>query len=193
MSYLEKNWLDPSQKLQVLAYKLVDGGALHNLRINVLNQKGLVGLNEAILEIGKQEMLQALQAITIFLESSPDDTVIVHCVQGKDRTGLLAMLCQSILGLSDEAIIEEYHLSESLISRKEGSAAAAHVEAGKIDRQFFTGAPATVMELTLKYLRDKYGSIFSYLDVIGFDAEWRKRLSAMASSVDAPVINASRL
>jgi hypothetical protein len=179
MKYVDANWLAPAQKIQAIMFKITSGQQLHNLRIEVLNQKGLVGLNEAILETGKQDMLAALQAMTLHLEKNPTDPVVIHCVQGKDRTGLLVMLCQSMLGVSDEEIIADYHRSEGMI---EGSAALKKAlstqQAGKIDRQIFGGAPREVMQTTLAWLRSKYGSVSAgYLDDIGFDSSWRDRLS----------------
>jgi hypothetical protein len=179
MKYLEDNWLEPAQKLQAVMLKIVSGQQLHNLRIEVLNQKGLVGLNEAILETGKQDMLAALQAMTLHLEKNPTDPVVIHCVQGKDRTGLLVMLCQSMLGVSDEEIIADYHRSDAM---KEGSAALKKAlskqQAGKIDKRIFGGAPKEVMQTTLAWIRSKYGSVSpGYLDDIGFDSSWRDRLS----------------
>jgi hypothetical protein len=179
MEYLDNNWLTPKQKMQSVMFKITDGRQLHNLRIDVLNQKGLVGLNEAILETGDTDMLSALQAMTLHLEKHPADTVVIHCVQGKDRTGLLVMLCQSILGISDEEIVADYHRSEAML---EASAALKKTMskqlAGKIDRRVFGGAPMEVMQTTLAWLRSKYGSVSpGYLDAIGFDESWRDRLS----------------
>jgi hypothetical protein len=179
MKYVDENWLKPAQKMQAVLFKIVSGQQLHNLRIEVLNQKGLVGLNEAILETGKKDMLVALQAMTLHLEKNPADVVVIHCVQGKDRTGLLVMLCQSMLGVSDEEIIADYHLSHGMME----TAAAlkktlSKQEAGKIDRRIFRGAPREVMQTTLPWLRSKYGSVSpGYLDGIGFDSSWRDRLS----------------
>ena len=51
----------------------------------VMIHHGLAGLNEAILETGQQQLLITLQIITIYLESNPTDSVVIHCVQGKDR------------------------------------------------------------------------------------------------------------
>jgi hypothetical protein len=59
--------------------------------------------------------------------------------------------------------------------------------------------PARVMEDTLSYITKKYGSINGYLDSIGFDITWRRRLrfklldlSATSSSIhdaSSPILN----
>jgi hypothetical protein len=85
MSYIEENWLTGAEKVQSAWYKIVDGQKLHELRIDALNERGLAGLNEAILETGKLQLFRALQTITLHLEANPNDPVVIHCVQGKDR------------------------------------------------------------------------------------------------------------
>ena len=102
------------------------------------------------------------------------------------------MLCQSIIGISDEIIISDYELSETLLSPNDnqGSAAATSIDTssssssskstittietpvkGKLSREIFSGSPAEVMVSTLDYLHQKYGSVANYLDTIGFDQE----------------------
>lgn len=178
MEYLEKKWMSPELQLKAKWYKIISGDKLHELRMNVFNQKGLAGLNEAILETGKDSLREALQAITLHLEQR-DSPVVVHCVQGKDRTGLVIMLCQSIMGCSDEMIISDYHRSEQELLSEASAAASKTVGAaqpGKVDKRFFSGAPREAMEATLLYIRTTYGSVEGYLDVIGVDADWRQRL-----------------
>jgi hypothetical protein len=85
MSYITENWLTPKQRAQAAWFKVVDSAALHELRIESLNERGLAGLNEAIFETGKGDLLRALQIITLHLEENPEDGVVIHCVQGKDR------------------------------------------------------------------------------------------------------------
>ena len=85
MSYIEDNWLRVSEKVQATWFRMIDGQKLHELRIEALNERGLAGLNEIILETGKRQLCRALQTITLHLEKNPSDPVVIHCVQGKDR------------------------------------------------------------------------------------------------------------
>jgi len=193
MRYLEENWLSAGEQVQAALYKVTNGEALHRLRMNVLNRKGLVGLNEAILVTGQRDLRAALQAMTLYWEQYPGVPIVFHCVQGKDRTGLLAMLCQSIVisGSTDDhdddaVIVADYHASEQHLQRNSGSAAvrdalsgggaaAATKKEGKLDRHFFSGSPKVVMVETLAWIRSRYGSVSGYLDEIGFDEAWRRR------------------
>ena len=174
LRYLDNNWLTKGQRAWNLAYVVFDTERQHRMRMDALNERGLVGLNEAILETGGYDLCVALMEMTKHLEADTS-SVVFHCVQGKDRTGMLAMLCQSIMGMSDEDMIEEYAKSEVM---RDASAAAGNIVTvkGSFDRGRFTGAPPEVMRQTLEYVRSRYTSICpGYLDHIKFDQSWRER------------------
>jgi hypothetical protein len=98
------------------------------------------------------------------------------------RTGMLAMLCQSILKQSDDEIIEEYFKSEVM---RDPSVAAAKVARGRFDKSKFTGAPREAMIETLEFVRERYGSVCpGYLDSIGFDQSWRDRFVASQQNIE---------
>jgi hypothetical protein len=188
MSYLEENWMTNGERWRALWYKLVDGQALHNLRLDVLNRNGLAGLNRAVLVTGGPSLVQGLKAIVLHLERSvadssasfPSSPVVIHCVQGKDRTGMLSMLCQLVAGIDkddNEAIAADYHRSEAHLAP--GAAAVAQAYPGRIDKRFFTGAPRRVMVETLDWIRSRYGGVDGYLDEMGFGPDWRSRLAAV--------------
>ena len=199
MQYLEDEWLSPAEKVQAAIWKMVDGDALHRLRMRTLNSRGLLGLNQAILATGQRDLFVALEAMTVVWESChacrrkhKRSAIVFNCVQGKDRTGLLSMLCQSILLSDNEGmdhiIVADYHASEKHLQQGSGSAAARDAtggslesdEDGKLNRNFFSGSPARVMVDTLAWLRTENGSIHGYLDSIGFNATWRSRFLAAA-------------
>jgi hypothetical protein len=96
---------------------------------------------------------------------------------------MLVMLLQSILGISDETIVEDYFLSNEML-RGKGSAAAEEIrKRGRLDRKFFSGTNREAMVTTLSFLRAKYGSVSpGYLDSIGFDEHWRRRLATVLGS-----------
>ncbi|MFI7515041.1 tyrosine-protein phosphatase [Micromonospora echinofusca] len=87
--------------------------------------------------------------------------VVVHCVAGKDRTGIVCGLTLAVLGVADDQIAADYALS---------------TEAGERYRAWFeaTGrqgghtlpvltCPAEAMTLFLAELREAHGSIEGYL------------------------------
>lgn len=86
LNYLTQNWLTPVQQGLNAVWTAVDGQRQHEMRMDALNEKGLPGLYEAILETGGEDLCFALKRITQHLETAPADSIVVfHCVQGKDR------------------------------------------------------------------------------------------------------------
>lgn len=175
MEYASDQWFTSSQKAMANLYWVFDANKVHEMRIEALNERGLTGLNEIILETGKRELCLALQEMTLFLEQTTSSNVVIHCVQGKDRTGMLVLLCQSILGLSDEEIVEDYHKSD-VMQASSASKAIKATQKGRLNRHVFAGSPREACVGALAFLRSKYGSISpGYLDSIGFHESWRKR------------------
>ena len=98
------------------------------------------------------------------------------------------MLCQSILGQSDQDIIDEYFQSD--MHMRDNSVVALKVVKGRLDKSKFTGAPREAMVKTLDFIRMKYGAAacIGYLDSIGFDKNWRDRFIACQMQ-DNPAIH----
>ena len=99
------------------------------------------------------------------------------------------MLCQSILGLTEERIVEDYHLS-SLANfqkhKRDGSAAGYTLSKtkikGKLDLSVFSGAPKEATIQTLAMIKSNYGSVNpGYLNAIGFDEDWRRCFTSAIS------------
>ncbi|CAM9440390.1 unnamed protein product [Discosporangium mesarthrocarpum] len=86
----------------------------------------------------------------------------------------LSLAC---LGVSDEAILDDYVLSDSAYQELGDKDAMVGALAQRdIDPDTFLCAPRFVMEETLACVRRKHGSVEGYLDSIGFDESWRQRL-----------------
>jgi protein-tyrosine phosphatase len=121
----------------------------------------------AIAMSGRASIAAALRVI-----AEDDHAVVFHCAAGKDRTGIVAALVLSSLGVSDESIAADYHLSESAVA---ASLAWAEVNAPEIAAEMTTfpawahRAPMPVMEAFLRILRERYGSIEGYLTDAGVE------------------------
>jgi protein-tyrosine phosphatase len=96
--------------------------------------------------------------------------LVMHCFAGKDRTGVLAALTLSLLGVAEEDIANEYALSEAAQSslsrrmREEGSYAVDDVP------MHFVVCPPQAMVLFLAGLRERYGSVRRYTEEAGVTA-----------------------
>ena len=99
--------------------------------------------------------------------------IVFHCAAGKDRTGLVAALLLSLLGVDDDTIAADYALTsehiDELLERHRAQAEAddAPVE---VDDAFFR-AEVDVMRSTLAALRRDHGSAESYLEAHGLEPE----------------------
>ncbi len=149
-----------------------------DLLVEELNDRGLVGLYEIILET-KPYIRTVLQAITIHLENHKDGKVVFHCSIGKDRTGIIAMLCGKILGLNDSEIAEDFAKSSSI--RAVAEIKLKDFFGDKVDVKALAEATASTMQDTIGYIRTNYGSFEHYLDSIGFDRDWQMRFRKAVS------------
>ncbi|MBX6750467.1 MAG: tyrosine-protein phosphatase [Micromonosporaceae bacterium] len=85
--------------------------------------------------------------------------LVVHCIAGKDRTGIVAALTLYLLGVDEDAIIHDYTLSEP-------ADASIRALLGK-EPSRFPAAPAAVMHGFLSWLREHHGSVEAYVKSIG--------------------------
>lgn len=92
--------------------------------------------------------------------------LVVHCMAGKDRTGLLCALTLSLLGVPDEDVAAEYALTSPNMARLRARLEAAQPGRTDLDEHPLD-APAQAMSRTLAGLRAKHGSIENYLRDIG--------------------------
>lgn len=119
-------------------------------------------------------IVQALEVI-----AEPDNHPLVfHCAVGKDRTGILAAVLLSVLGVADEDVIEDYTLSDQYMNalREQLKKADDIPDDVKILPDFFWRASPESMSLFLATLRHEYGSVRSYLEKQGAGSSLVERL-----------------
>jgi protein-tyrosine phosphatase len=96
--------------------------------------------------------------------------LVFHCAAGKDRTGVLAALILSILGVPDEIISADYGLTElgmkrlikwAEVSQPELATAYANMPAR------FAAADPRAMAIILDDLNTKHGSVQNFVREIG--------------------------
>jgi protein tyrosine/serine phosphatase len=95
--------------------------------------------------------------------------VIIHCVAGKDRTGVMAALVLRVLGVPDEQIVADYALTAD--HRPDPDTMRQMMADYGRNLDDFAGdiwqAPAQVMGATLRALDERFGSTEGYLERIG--------------------------
>jgi len=103
---------------------------------------------------------------------APEGGVVIHCVGGKDRTGLLAAFLLNLAGVPDEEIAADYALSEErLLPRHEAWFASADDEAELERLQRIAQTPAASMTGVFEELERRHGGVEGYLRDCGVTDE----------------------
>ncbi|HQV02586.1 MULTISPECIES: tyrosine-protein phosphatase [unclassified Novosphingobium] len=112
-----------------------------------------------------------------------DGPSLVHCVAGKDRTGFAVAMAQHVLGVSREAIMDDYLLTNSagnIEARIEAGAVQIRERHGAISDETIRalmGVEADYLNATFRAVEARYGSLDTYLaEVLGIDAAKREAL-----------------
>ncbi|HEX8632457.1 MAG TPA: tyrosine-protein phosphatase [Catenuloplanes sp.] len=87
--------------------------------------------------------------------------VVVHCVAGKDRTGVVCALTLSLLGVSDEDIVEDYALSTAASQRFGAWVRQQYPDLPPMHQPYYD-SPAEAMALFLAELRRRHGTVEGY-------------------------------
>lgn len=95
---------------------------------------------------------------------------MIHCMAGKDRTGLVAALLLAIAGVPNETIAEDYALTSTFLTEeyRAGARRRAAMYGFEWEQyQRLLGCPPEYMLRTLAYLDARHGGIDGYLRSIG--------------------------
>lgn len=121
----------------------------------------LLEIYKETLDLKKQELTKIINTIA----NSENGSVLFHCSAGKDRTGLVAALILSMVGVDQKTIIEDYALTEQFIE--------PHLHTFMTDAQrrglntaYFKpllDCKPHFMEKTFEYVNTQYGSLSSYI------------------------------
>jgi protein-tyrosine phosphatase len=128
---------------------------------------GFAAVYVSMLESGRNAYRSLFETI-----AEIDGGVLFHCAAGKDRTGVAAALLLALAGVPDETIIEDYALSETLLTPLLGEWLPRMAERG-IDEhraRALMAAKPEDMVATLAHIRSRYGSSEGYLADIGVSA-----------------------
>ncbi|KHN95394.1 Protein-tyrosine phosphatase, SIW14-like protein [Metarhizium album ARSEF 1941] len=153
--------------LFILGYRIE---AVRLITTEVMLQRGLLGLGTDTIDHSGSEICQALGLYTS-LTTLP---VLVHCTQGKDRTGLICVLILMILRVPLAAIEHDYFLTDPALEAERHERLAEIRQIGLTDEWAIT-APELVTGVQ-RHLDVMYGGLEAYLDDIGFDQNQRARL-----------------
>lgn len=116
----------------------------------------------------------ALAATVAQVAAAESQPVLVHCSAGKDRTGVVVAMVLSLLGVADEVIAEDYHLTSAFLA-EEFTHAVEQLQAAtglgqRLNVQALSCPPELILG-ALQRMRDTHGSVEAYLLAHGLTAE----------------------
>lgn len=155
--------------LYVLGYRTE---AISVLGQNVMAKRGLAGLGEDSLRHCTGEV-KAVFSILCKRESYP---VLVHCTQGKDRTGLVVLLVSMLMDVPLEAIEKDYRLSERELEPEREEKLEEIRSIGLPDS--FADCPADWVRTVSGWINERYGGVQKYLESCGVTREDQENLRA---------------
>ena len=113
-----------------------------------------------VVEDGTREIRRALEVIAA--AAGPEGGPLVfHCASGKDRTGLIAALVLTLLGVGEDDILADFAHTELATDRLLADYRAAHPDRDRI-WPGYGRAPAAVMRHVLDDLTAAHGSVHGY-------------------------------
>ncbi|KAK8067188.1 protein-tyrosine phosphatase-like protein [Apiospora hydei] len=156
--------------------------AIRIMSQEVMLPRGLVGMGLDTLDHSGADILEALNA---FLEPPPAPAstsggdgpslpILVHCTQGKDRTGLIVALVLMTLGVPLEAISHDYLLTQQALEADRETRIAEIEEIGLTPD--WGDCPPDFVARIHDHLESQYGGVAAYLDSMEFGSDKRRRL-----------------
>ena len=122
-------------------------------------------LADRYLDMAREGSAGLVAVIGVIAESAP---VVVHCLAGKDRTGVVCALTLALLGVADEDIAADYALTQLALPGMTRWLTQT-VPEGHILPAPCLEAPAEAMHLFLGGIRERYGSVEGYLVAAGLE------------------------
>ncbi|KAF2832002.1 hypothetical protein CC86DRAFT_340152 [Ophiobolus disseminans] len=131
---------------------------------------GLVGLATNSMDVCKKEV----KLVFDVLADEKNLPVLVHCTQGKDRTGLIVMLVLFLLGADEEVIRMDYMLSESELASEKEPRMKELASIGLTEQ--FAVCDQDLSHSVEAHIKENYGSTQKYLESAGISKEAIERV-----------------
>ncbi|KAL9112450.1 MAG: hypothetical protein Q9227_003292 [Pyrenula ochraceoflavens] len=144
--------------------------AISILGQNVMSPRGLTGLACDTLTHSTAE----IRAVFDILSTASNYPILIHCTQGKDRTGLLVLLVLALLDVDERSISYDYARSEKELLPELEERMREIKSIGLTEE--FAGCPPDFVPKVMAFLRESYGGVEAYLSQLGFDEEAQQRV-----------------
>lgn len=138
-----------------------------------MEDMGLVGISTGSVDACTKEVREFFEV----LANEDNLPCMIHCTQGKDRTGLTIMLVLLLLNVDERAIEHDYMLSgpELLLEREERVKEIASIG---LSERFADVSPGLVGQV-YEHIARSYGSLENYLGLVGVNEDMRERVKRL--------------
>jgi protein tyrosine/serine phosphatase len=126
-------------------------------------------VTERYLEMAETATVGMRDALRIIADAD-QAPVVFHCIAGKDRTGVVAAVTLSLLGVADADIADDYHQSEHAEAANWAWYRSRDSNLPVKRWQEITVSPPQGMLDFLAELRRRHGSVEAYTEKIGLTA-----------------------
>lgn len=135
--------------------------AISILGREVMQPRGLIGLGKDTIDYAKHEISEIMEVMADTLNYP----IIIHCTQGKDRTGLVIIVLLLLLDTPLHAISSDYLASERELLPERVSRLAEINEIGLSEN--FADCPPNFVDEVSHYINEAYGGMEGYISSIG--------------------------
>jgi protein-tyrosine phosphatase len=137
---------------------------------NVMLPRGLIGLGLDTLQYSGREIREIVNVLT----DERSYPVVVHCNQGKDRTGIIILLILVLCGIDLKTVTADYIKSEAEL-KPEMEELSRYLGRLGLDGSF-AGCPADFVDKVVAHIDLEYGGIASYFCSIGVDEATQRKV-----------------
>lgn len=119
-----------------------------------------------------------------------DRAVLIHCAAGKDRTGVLAALTHSLMGVHRDDLLEDYLLTNKAVDLERRAPSIAKQLEEMSGRKAshaavvaFIGVEEAFLKAAYAAIKDTFGSLDAYFErALGVTHDRRRRIEARLSA-----------
>jgi protein tyrosine/serine phosphatase len=147
--------------------------AIATLSTQVMVPRGLVRLGLDTLDYSTREIKSCFDVL-VDADAYP---VLVHCTQGKDRTGLVILLLLLLCRVGQEAAEGDYAMSGRELE-PEREERLAEIRKVGLD-ETFADCPPDFVRTVVNHLDEQYGGVEKYLSGIGVGEEAQQKIRAI--------------
>ncbi|MFE1408213.1 tyrosine-protein phosphatase [Streptomyces sp. NPDC058770] len=164
---------DPEVAERPDAVEVVRGGYARYLHVPVFEERRWPADQSELYPLMAERAGRAVVAVVRRLLAGDGAPVLVHCASGKDRTGVVVAVVQTLMGASEEDVLQDFLRSNTELGLVAGPpAAGVTVAHGSLP------VAAAHLERAMLWIRSHHGSVHRYLVAHGLgDSE----LSAVRS------------